>query len=801
MSLEEYKAKRNFNKTPEPEGTMESSPLANRFVIQRHQARRLHYDLRLEIGGTLKSWAVPKGPSLNPADKRLAVRTEDHPMEYLHFEGTIPEGNYGAGEMIIWDTGTYTIDREEIDLPASGQLEKGNLKLLFEGQKIKGKFSLVRTGNKDGKEQWLLIKKKDDFATEMLYDAEAFLPPEIADTLHEEIKPGVVFQPMAAGRSKEVFNDPEWLYELKWDGYRAITHIAAGRVLLHSRNGVVFNHKFPTLAEELKSVDHEVILDGEIVVLDKEGVSRFGELQQYPDTSGTLHYYVFDMLHLNGHSMLSLPLTDRKSLIPEVVMELKITRYCDHLIGMGKTLFEQAVKVGMEGVIAKKMDSTYLIGERAETWLKIKGIEETEALICGYTTSSDKASPFGSLILGKIKKEKLIYIGNCGTGFGEKEKKRLLALFQQFIADENPFGSKIPLKGRKPIWMDPVLKCEVSYSEITSRGLLRNPVYKRLSQETVPVQSSKPQSNPPKRSTAGEVVEIDNLPVAISNLDKIYWPGEGYTKYDLINYYLEVSSYILPYLKDRPQSLHRHPNGITGEAFYQKDYENPPEWMETFKWYSKSSEREVSYLLCQNAASLIFMANLGCIELNPWHSTIAHPDKPGYGIVDLDPPEGTPFSDVIAVAQAFENLFNKGDIPACCKTSGAKGLHLYIPMGGKYTYEEVRSFIQVLCYLVEAKLPKLCTTERSIAKRGGKIYLDALQNRRGQTIASAYSVRPVPGAQVSAPVSWEELPRITPGSFTIENMPARLEEVGDLFKGVLGAGIDMGEKLAVLEAL
>ena len=800
MSLKEYRAKRDFKNTPEPKGGRKPGVKGNRFVIQRHQARRLHYDLRLEIDGTLKSWAIPKGPSLNPADKRLAVRTEDHPLEYLSFQGIIPKGNYGAGKMIIWDSGTFVVDRTELDLPPEGQLEKGNLKLILKGSKVNGKFALVKTGYKDKREQWLFIKKDDDFATEMLYDAEAFMPPgeERIKKSDVDLKPGIIFQPMAASKRKEIFNDPKWLYELKWDGYRVVAHIDSGKVLLHSRNGVVFNHKFPSLAEELKVIEHQVILDGEVVVLDKDGISTFGELQNYPESQGTLHYYVFDMVYLNGHSMLQLPLTDRKSLIPAVISDLSITRYCDHLEGMGKALFDKAVKAGMEGIIAKKSNSHYKLGTRSEDWVKVKSTEETVALICGYTKSTSKA--FGSLILGEIKDGKLVYIGNCGSGFSSSEQKRILNYLKPFETGSKPFIKTIPLKGREPVWCRPVLRCEVTYSEVTSRGLLRNPVYKRLMEEPIVEEKySGQQYSIQEPSNAGETLEVDGYPVPISNLDKIYWPDEGFSKYDLIEYYLQVSDTLLPYLRNRPQSLHRHPNGIDGESFYQKDYENPPDWMETFFYSSKSSDREINYLVCQNTAALIFMANLGCIELHPWHSRIENPEMPDYGIIDIDPLESTPFKDVRLVAKGFQELLTETAIDGYCKTSGSKGLHIYIPMGGRYTYEEVRVFIQLLCNLLQNKLPKISTTERSIKRRGKKIYLDALQNRKGQTIASPYSVRPVSGARVSAPISWSELEHVNPMDFTIKNMPERIGVKGDLFKGIFGKGIDISKKLEVLE--
>lgn len=803
MDLQEYNRKRDFNTTPEPEGEEDSDADLHRFVVQRHKARKLHYDLRLEIDGTLKSWAVPKGPSMNPHDKRLAVRTEDHPLKYLAFHGTIPKGNYGAGKMDIWDAGTFEIDRAELDMPAGQQMTEGNLKLIFHGKYLKGRFALVRTGERQGKESWLLIKKKDAFATDLYYDSESLLE-SVEDSMtktSKTIRPQQVLIPMLASVSKEIFNDPEWVYELKWDGYRVLAHLSEKGVLLQSRNGINLNTKFRALVKELEGVSHETILDGEVVVLNEEGVPQFGELQNYPDADGALHYYVFDMLYLNGHSMIDLPLLDRKSLIPELLERLHISRYCDHIEGMGTALFKKSMEAGMEGVMAKQKDSTYTPGARTEKWLKIKTTENIDALICGYTDSVDGATSFGSLILGLQDGKKITYIGNCGSGFKDSDRLELFRQFQPFLRKTHPFDTKPALKGRKPNWMVPSIECEVIYSERTKNGLLRNPIFKRLIgnvsfQET---KSSKPiKTYAPSKDS----IDVDGFSVPVSNLDKVYWPETGITKYDLIDFYLGISDVIVPHLIGRPQSLHRHPNGILEEGFYQKDYENSPEWLESISIYSKSSERNIEYLLCQDTASLLYLANLGCIEINPWNSRVGSLDSPDYGIIDLDPPEGMDFNTVIEIALEFKNILDTIKIEGFCKTSGSKGLHIHVPMGGQYTYGEVRNFIKLLCYIVEQKLPKIATLERIIKKRDGKVYLDYLQNRKGHTIASVYSVRPLPGAPVSAPVAWDELREdLTPQRYNLHNLGKRLEKVGDMFRSLPTKTLDMAGALEKLDSL
>lgn len=817
MSLADYKKKRNFKNTPEP-GADFSTENRGRFVIQRHEATRLHYDLRLEMNGVLKSWAVPKGPSMNPKDKRLAIETEDHPVKYLDFEGTIPKGNYGAGEMQIWDKGTFKAAAKTKD-NLEEQWEDGNLKIVFTGSKIKGEFALVKTKRGDKKNQWLLIKKNDDFSTDLDYDAEVFTEKKSQNKGHKKqegkvrkINPSEFIKPMLATTGKKIFNDPDWIYELKWDGYRALAHIEDGKVDLYSRNGISFNSKFPKLVEDLEQVENNVILDGEIVVLNKDGISQFQALQNYDEnTPGSLRFYVFDMLFLNGHSMLNLPLLERKSLIPEVIEDLNMVQYCDHIEGMGTAFYKKAIDSGMEGVIAKKADATYSPGYRTEKWLKIKDENSREVLICGYTTS--EGAVFGSLIMGAYEDDELKYIGNCGIGFSNDEQKALLKKFKSRERKTSPFSEKINLKGREPVWMRPDLVAEVKYSEITKTGKLRHPVFKALRKDKNPeeisaeevIENKTSEEKPIKKTSSKkspESLEIDGIEVPFTNLDKMYWPDSGFRKYDLIDYYIQVSEVMLPYLKDRPQNLHRHPNGIKKQGFYQKDNEgNLPDWMATTEIYSESSEKDIEYLLCQNEATLLYMANLGCIEINPWNSRIDNLDNPDYTVIDLDPSDKNTFDEVIEVAQAAKEVMDIAKIDGFCKTSGSSGLHIYIPLGGNYSYDEARDFTKLLCYYIADKVPKITSMDRAKKKRKDKIYLDYLQNRRGQTLASAYCVRPKPGAPVSAPLEWKEVKSgLKILDFNIKNMSQRIQKKGDLFKKVLGKGIDMEQAMQSLES-
>jgi bifunctional non-homologous end joining protein LigD len=802
MGLDEYSKKRDFNKTPEPQGSQEKSTPHSRFVVQRHQARRLHFDLRLEMEGVLKSWAIPKGPSQNPQDKRLAVQTEDHPLEYLTFQGTIPKGNYGAGEMTIWDTGTYRIIAGDSEDPVA-QLKKGDLKLEFFGHKLKGTFALVRTQRGDRNDHWLLIKKKDEFSTSLSYDANEYAAKEVNED--GKTNPFDLMKPMLATKTSTVFSKPGWIYEIKWDGYRLISNIQKGKVTIYSRNGISYNHKFQAIAENLKSIPHDVILDGEVVVLNEEGIPDFQQLHNYPEGgTGELRYYVFDILYLNGHETTSLPLLKRKSLIPEVIEGIPLVFYCDHVESMGNTFFQQALDAGLEGIIAKKADAVYTPGIRTENWLKIKGVESQEALICGYTES--EGALFGSLILGLYEEGELKYIGNCGSGFTDALQKELLQEFKSRIKDKSPFDKKINLKSRKPIWLEPELICEVKFSNWTNSGSMRHPVFKALRTDKIPQEIRKEEKaespqKAAKANTTEAVLEVGGIEVPISNLEKVYWPDQGITKYQLIDYYLQIADTILPYLKDRPQNLHRHPNGIDKESFYQKDTAGIfPPWIETVPIYSSSSNKEIEYMLCQNEATLLYMANLGCIEINPWNSKKNQLDHPDYTVIDIDPSDKNTFDQVIEVAQAAYSILQAAEIPGFCKTSGSSGLHIYLPLGARYTYEEGRDFSKLLCYLINEQLPKLTTLERKLDQRKGRIYLDYLQNRRGQTLAATYCVRPKPEAPVSAPLEWKEVKqglRIT--DFNIFNMPERLEKKSDLFKDVLVSGIEIEKTLEKLD--
>jgi len=805
VGLKDYHKKRDFKSTPEPSGVKDTSQL-NRFVVQRHRASHLHYDLRLEMDGVLKSWAVPKGPSMNPNDKRLAVHTEDHPVKYLTFQGTIPKGNYGAGTMSIWDDGTYLSKTDVLK-----DYNNGKLTISFSGKKLKGLFALVKTNYGGDKTNWLLIKKEDEYAVAHHYDSETYRqgihqaekPITLKNILHTTISP------MLASPGQNVFNSPDWIYELKYDGYRSIAHIDNGKVSLQSRNGISLSEKFTPITKALEAIEHDAVVDGEVVFVNKNGIPQFQEVQQYPDitSKGALQYMVFDLLYLNGHATVDLPLADRKSLLKELLAESDIVKYCDHIEGMGTSLYDRALDAGMEGIIAKKKTSTYQLGYRSEDWLKLKSVSSTEAFICGYTKSDKSGRPFGSLILGMMNDtDELVYVGNCGSGFKYSEMKVLHKQFESLVTKKLPFQKKPNLKGRQSIWMKPLLVCEVEFNEWTKDKRMRHPVFKGLRQDKEfpdvlsATKERKAAKTPSDTSDDSNSLKIDGINVPISNPEKLYWPESGLLKYDLLDYYIQMGHWMLPYLIDRPQNMHRHPNGINDAGFYQKDHEHLPDWVATEAIYSKSADKTIDYLLCQNEVTLVYMANLGCIEINPWHSRVHVLDSPDYAIIDLDPSPKNTFSQVLETALVAKSILDGAKVKSYCKTSGSRGLHIYIPLGGGYTYKEAVNFTKLICIYIHEHLPKLTTMERSLKKRGPKIYLDYLQNRKGQTIVAPYSVRPKVGATVSTPVTWQEVKKgFEIKDFHIKNLPQRLHKKGDLFKGLLETNFNMGKALELLE--
>lgn len=883
MALAAYRKKRSFKKTPEPTGgTAHGNEL--RFVIQKHHASHLHYDFRLEMRGVLKSWAVPKGPSIDPAAKRLAMMVEDHPYDYHNFEGIIPKGQYGGGTVIVWDEGTYLpaegnfSSKKDMEKNLLHQLHSGKLKIIMNGQKLKGEFALVKSSYQ-GENSWLLMKVKDKYSkvSDITKKDKSVISGKTIKQMEKD--PGGVWQsnraekiatkkktavrktiakqktsiaaigkksrmpsnlkPMLATLVDQPFDDAGWAYEVKWDGYRALAYLQKGKVEFRSRNNKSFNEKFYPVHAALQELKTDAILDGEIIVANDEGVSNFGNLQNWrSEADGELKFYVFDLLWLNGYSLMHLPFSERRVLLEELIPEHSLIHISRTFEASGTEFFKAAQGMKMEGIIAKKLDSVYVPDMRSKEWLKIKVNQRQEVVIGGYTNNEGSAKAFSALLVGVYEKGKLQYTGKIGTGFNDKLQRELMRQFKSLISPKCPFETEPdvnkPSRFRpnppkaKVTWLKPKLICEVSFVEMTSDGVMRHPSFEgmRIDKKATDVKAER--AKPTKKLIKKESImqkkkmvrkagikerktllnpseetqekTINGHKLKFTNLSKLYWPKEKISKRDMLNYYYQVAPYMVPYLEDRPQSLNRHPNGINGKSFYQKDVKGKvPGWVETFPYRSEEDKRDKEFMVCTNEAGLLYMASLGCIEMNPWSSRVQKPDHPDWCIIDLDP-DKNPFHQVIETARVTKQILDSLKIPGYCKTSGSTGLHIYIPLGAKYTYESSKEFARIIATLVHDELPDFTSIERPTKLRKGKIYIDFLQNRPQATLAAAYSVRPKPGASVSMPLHWEEVKKgLSISDFTIKNAVARIREQGDIFKPVLGKGVNLEKLMKQLE--
>jgi len=840
MTLSKYNQKRNFKSTAEPVGKKVKSKSELSFVVQKHAASHLHYDFRLELEGALKSWAVPKGPSINPDDRRLAIMVEDHPYSYKDFEGNIPAGNYGAGNVIVWDHGTYqsadVTDAEGGAKNLRAGLLKGHISFILHGKKLKGEFSLVKLKGKD-ENAWLLIKKNDKYAsdadvlkknksviTNVTLEALALKSgkekplPEKLKAIKKKVTGdnalAEFIPPMLAGTIEKPFDKADWIFEIKYDGYRTIAVINPAGVNLFSRNHTSFNKIFKAIADELQKIQHTAVLDGEVVIEDSEGRSDFQLLQNFRKTGkGNIRYYVFDILNLDGNDTRELTLLEREKSWWMLLGKSRHSNvlYSEHIPEEGKSFFDIAVKHNLEGIMAKEGSSPYRSGKRSSEWLKIKINQQVEAIIAGITAPQGSRNHFGSILLGQYRGDELKYIGHCGTGFDEEALKQLYLNFKPHFTDDSPFRERIKVNA-KAQWLKPKFVCQVKFSEWTQDGHLRHPVFLGLSldkkvkdvklvdsKNNVTVQGSMKKSTGTIKEKEVQVAEKDfdlkigKATLHLTNQNKIYFPDDGITKGDIINYYSEVAELILPYLKDRPQSMNRFPNGIEGQSFYQKDVdvEKIPAWLKTKQIHSESTKANIDYLICNDKATLLYMANLGCIEFNPWNSTIKHIEKPDWVVIDLDPGK-IDFKEVVKAALVVRDVMAELDTECYCKTSGASGLHIYVPLAAKYDYDAVKIFAELIAHTVNVRLPQTTSILRPVKQRQDKIYIDFLQNRRGQTVAAPYSVRPRSGATVSTPLEWKEVnKKLSPTQFTIRNILERVEQKGDLWKPVLGKGADL----------
>ena len=886
--LSEYNKKRDFKKTAEPKGKVKKGGKELHFVVQKHDASRLHYDFRLEIDGVLVSWAVPKGPIADTSVKRLAMHVEDHPMDYIDFEGTIPKGQYGGGTVMVWDTGTYLAegsdDVEESEKILRKMHDEGNIKVVMNGNKLKGSYHLVHMHGKD--QEWLLMKGKDEFADKKDFDQTSVLTGRTLEEIEDDKKSDVwnsnkndkskskratpkkevddkekvdsitaftpddvanakqlkefptEWLPQLATLTDEVFDSKEWAYEIKYDGYRAIIQVNKGKVNLVSRNGISFNKKYAPLIKAFEAITSDVVLDGEIVVEDEKGISHFQWLQYFAENPhrGKLKCYVFDILYFNGFDLTSLELVQRKKILEALLPQSDEIIYSGHSIGNGSKAIKQVQKNGGEGLIAKKLTSKYYVNKRSKDWLKIKVSKEQEMVIGGFTDPQGSRTAFGSLLLGYYKDGKLVYSGKVGTGFNEESLKDMHEKLLKLEQKTSPFSVKPKERGIH--FVKPELVAQIKYSEWTETNSLRHPVFialrndkdpkeivrevasstekivpeektkkavKKTTKETpVAEETEKPKAAPKKAETKKSAADKqasktvakkgwDHSKAEVTHPDKIFWPKEGYTKGDVINYYDEMAQWIMPYIKDRPQSMRRTPNGIDKDGFFQKNVAgSAPDWAQTEKIHSDSTKEDIEYLICNDKETLIYMANLGCIEINPWSSRIGSLDNPDYIIFDLDPNQAS-IKDLVTTAKKVKEILDSLGINGYLKTSGGKGLHVFIPILPKYTYDQSRDFSHIISQAVNSALPKITSLERMPKKRIGKVYLDFLQNGKGKTMACAYSLRPREGATASTPLDWDELndKNFDLKNYNIKTLPERVKEKGDLWANFFNDAIDL----------
>lgn len=847
MALEDYARKRDFEKTPEPAGQTPAAAPVTRggfYCIQRHAARRLHYDLRLEVGGVLKSWAVPQGPSLDPKEKRLAVHVEDHPMEYGTFEGNIPKGNYGAGSVMLWDVGTYEVIGEP---GAEGQLERGDFKFKLHGKKLHGDFVLVRTKSND----WLCIKKKDDQVVEG-WNIDAYATSVSTGRTQEEIAadlaaPSITADrsqlgklegavksamlkklvPMLAQSASRPPADPGWLFEVKWDGVRALGYLEDGKVRFVSRNGNVMEKQYPELAALTEVVDAEsAIFDGEIVALDDRGVPSFALLQRrmhVGDRSAAALLaqkqpaclYLFDILYLDGWDLRRCAIEDRKRLLKTVVTPNERIRISDDFLNQGAQLMELARQAGLEGIVAKRLGSCYE-HKRTADWLKIKIVHEQEFVLCGYTLGDREH--FSSLVLGLYEQpggKDLQWVGNVGTGFDNATIADIFKRIQPLVTQKRPFA-KQPEMLRDAVWIKPELVCQVKFSNWTEDRRLRAPVYLGLRNDLSPadcvfentaVTETEAAYTPPPPlltgSTEKVILDIEGRRLTFTNLNKVYYPKEGYTKRDMLNYYQQVAGLLLPHLHDRALSLRRYPNGIEGESFFQKDAsEHFPDWLRTEPIYSEHNDAPINYVVADDLSSLLYLANLGCIDQNPWMSRIASLEHPDFILIDLDPQECT-YDKIVEAALLVRQKLDILELTGYPKTTGGDGMHIYIPIEPEYSYEQARSFAEIISRVLATERPDLFTTARAVSKREkGRVYFDWMQISSAKTISAPYVLRAYPGAPIATPLEWREVKAgLTPQQFHIRNALDRFSRTGDLFAGVLDKPQRLESAVANLQKL
>jgi len=822
--LDRYRRKRDFQKTPEPEGGVSATPGGRLFVIQKHAARRLHYDLRLELGGVLKSWAVPKGPSLDPKEKRLAVEVEDHPIDYGDFEGVIPAHQYGAGTVLVWDYGQWEPEGDPEE-----SLAKGNLKFKLHGRKLKGAWALVRMNKpaQADKHEWLLIKHRDAEAVgpgadSILTDAPASVlsgremdqvardrdrmwqegrsvavapPAGGVESIEPSRLPGARkadmperFSPQTARTVAEPPAGDDWLHEIKYDGYRLLCLVQDKRVRLITRNGLDWTERFAGIAREAADLPvHTAILDGEATILRADGTTDFQALQNFfkGRKSGKLVFYLFDLPYCQGYDLTAVPLLQRKALLKALVQSKRSAQAAmllsGEIQGQGEEVYRNACRLGVEGIVSKRTDAIYE-QRRASSWVKVKCILGQEFVIGGYSES--KAAPAGlrSLLVGYYQAGRLTYAGRVGTGFSIQQRSDLKRRLEGLRQRSAPFDN--PPKGKDLHWASPQLVAEVAFSEWTQERLLRHPVFKGLREDKpadqvaleTPASPADGETVPPKESASAsrKPTSVSIAGVRLTHPERILYPHFGITKADLARYYQQVADRMLPYITGRPLSLVRCPQGSTGACFYQKHFsETLPEPLKPIAIREENEEK--NYIYIEDLAGLIALVQINVLEIHPWGCRIDRLEAPDTLIFDIDPDPQLPWEHVVHAAWHLRGILQGRGFSAFVKNSGGKGLHVQMPLDREADWNEVKTYAHDVAALMAAQQPQRYTANARKASRKGKIYIDYLRNARGATSVAPYSTRARTGAPVSTPLFWEELSsRLGPDAFTVNNLPDRL---------------------------
>jgi bifunctional non-homologous end joining protein LigD len=779
VSLGEYRRKRDPQRTSEPFAEGKRRDGRTIFVVQRHDARRLHYDFRLERDGVLLSWAVPKGVPLEPGEQRLAVHVEDHPLDYATFEGEIPAGQYGAGTVEIWDKGTYELLEEK---------RNGGLTVRLHGERLDGTWALVPAHLSGDPKNWLILRKRE---TEIPSDTSS------RGTTRRD------YRPMLATTSDDVPHGDGWQYEVKWDGYRAIVRLEGGEATLTSRKGLDMTARFAGVARAVEKAvkTTDCVLDGEVCALDDQGRTSFSAMQQ--GKAGTpFVIYLFDALEIEGEPIVGRPLRERRERLEQLLDRRNRTALVSEAFDDGDALYEAASETKLEGIVAKRLDSVYEPGRRSRHWLKVKVQGNDEFVVAGYTKGQgNRSHGFGALVLGEYRDGDLTWVGNVGTGFTAAEIDRLLRMLRPLRRAGSPFAlvPKMPrVRKDDVVWVEPELVAQIKYGEWTHDRRLRQPVYEGLREDKAAEEVvAAPEPLPAE-------IRRGRRTLKLSNLAKPFWPDEGITKGDLLAYYRDVADVVVPHLRDRPFTMKRYPDGWQGKFFFQKDKPvHLPGWIPTERLLVSTRDRPprkrwIDAPLVNDDLALLWMVNMGCIDLNAWYSRVDKLERPDFVLFDLDPSPDVGFRETVQVALLIKQVLDELGLVGFPKTSGSEGMHVLVPVERRSTYDQTREFSEIVAGALARTHRGLVTTEWAKAKRRG-VLIDANQNGEGKTIAFVYSVRPRAGAPVSTPLRWEEVTEdLDPAAFTMDVVRDRVRRDGDLYAGVLTTKQKLGPALRAL---